>query len=73
MNPLKWKREHQVALFLFVALGCWAGTFLWYLTGGSRLSTSGWSNLIHSGILAWGVYGGVASGLVIYAVQLFRR
>lgn len=73
MNPLNWRRPHQMALLLGVVLGIALGfitgymhenvhyanpTFSLYLTGGSAFR--------------WGLFGAIVGGTVIYIQQLMH-
>lgn len=76
MNPLRWSREHQIALLLLIAIGAalgvvigffaWSagrdrGTFSYYLTYPS-----------YNGVYYWGVFGAVIGGGIMYAIKLVR-
>jgi len=74
MNPLNWRRPHQMALLLGAALGIALGfitgymhenvhyanpTFSLYLTGGSAFR--------------WGLFGAIVGATVIYIQQLMHE
>jgi hypothetical protein len=84
MNPLKWKREHQVALFCAVVLGCLAGLIL----GLREIKPYGhgrWIELYCSFgsctylldgywllVILWAGLGGIIGATVVYIRQLLR-
>ena len=84
MNPLDWKRQHQLAGIAFCAVGAIAGIFLaWMDSPFRRLSShsvSGeWANvtnvfllwLSHVGLYwPWPLMGACAAGLAFFGVQL---
>ena len=74
MNPLNWRRPHQMALLLGAVLGIALGfitgymhenvhyanpTFSLYLTGGSAFR--------------WGLFGAIVGATVIYIQQLMHE
>jgi hypothetical protein len=86
MNPLAWKREHQVALLICAGIGLMFGLMfgmhevdkygpLYFLYGWSDSSGSGY----HSIDFYWaavglvGIFGALISGAIIYAIQLMRH
>ncbi len=87
MNPLDWKRQHQVAAIAFCAVGAIAGIFLAWMDSPFRQlsshSVSGeWANvtnvfllwLSHVGLYwPWPLMGACAAGLAFYGVQLTRH
>jgi hypothetical protein len=82
MNPMKWKREHQLALVLASALGFLFGMMF----GIYRVSPYGHSiNLDPSGICCdhlvsiywflvslWGIFGVGIAAAIVYIRQLLR-
>jgi hypothetical protein len=83
MNPLRWRREYQLAWILFCVVAGMAGLFFAWMESGMRVManyTVGvdapkifllW--LLHpSGYWLWPVLGIVFVGLTFYAVMLVR-
>jgi hypothetical protein len=87
MNPLDWKRQHQLAGIAFCAVGAIAGIFLAWMDSPLRQlsshSVSGeWANatnvfllwLSHVGLYwPWPLMGACAAGFAFYGVQLTRH
>jgi hypothetical protein len=87
MNPLDWKRQHQVAGIAFCAAGAIAGIFFAWIDSPYRQlslhSVSGeWANatnvfllwLSHLGLYwPWPLMGACAAGLAFYGVQLTKH
>jgi len=78
VNPLAWKREHQLALGLAGLIGIGLGIVLGYLVyatgwGSDSVSFGYWLNKpMWSGALWWGLFGGVIGAVVIYMIRLMR-
>lgn len=87
MNPLDWKRHHQVAAIAFCALGAIGGVlFAWMDSPFRQMSAhsiSGeWANgtnvfmlwLSHIGLYRpWPLMGAWAAGLAFYGLQLTKQ
>ncbi|MGZ3519308.1 MAG: hypothetical protein ACXVAM_19435 [Vulcanimicrobiaceae bacterium] len=87
MNPLHWKRHHQVAGIAFCAVGAIAGVFFAWMDSPFRQlsshSISGeWADaasvflhwLSHVGLYwPWPLMGACAAALAFYGVQLTRN
>ena len=74
MNPLNWKREHQIAFLCAAALGCLLGLvagFQWVRPNGhfeiNYLPLGYWLLLMF-----WATLGGLIGAAVIYIRQLLR-
>ena len=77
MNPLEWKREHQIALAAATLLGFAIGMAYGYATGNS-LRFSDWLYYAFSpnysrGEFGWGIFGAITGAVLIYTVQMMRR
>lgn len=86
MNPLHWKREHQLALAISIALGAIAGVlFAWFDSPLYRLSRASLSGpladptqvfflwLPHVELYwPWPVLGAVILGSLFYVARLFK-
>ena len=85
MNPLNWRREHQVALLLGGTIGIAMGLVVGYMFDSfwgmfAVLATSGSSGppkmvdtwLASGSSLRWGVFGALFGGAVIYTRQLLH-
>lgn len=75
MNPANWKREHQVALCIAIALGAALGGLTLYLATGAGSPTldvwlwrRSWPELI-----LWPAMGAIIAGGIVYVHQLLRR
>jgi hypothetical protein len=71
MNPLTWRREHQVALLLGIALGIVAGLVVGYFHHDIHIATLqqwilGWSSI------RWAVLGALFGAGLIYVQRLLR-
>ncbi len=80
MNPLQWKKEHQVALVLAVVVGTALGVVLGYLVYATGRGAAGgirWSYWINSplgyGGLWWGAFGALVGGALVYLKILLSR
>jgi hypothetical protein len=87
MNPLDWKREHQLAGVAFSAVGAIAGIFFAWLDSpirefSSHYVSGQWANstkwffqwLAHFGLYwPWPVIGALTTGLAFYGLQLSRH
>jgi hypothetical protein len=87
MNPLDWKRQHQVAGVAFCAVGAIVGIlFAWMDSSIRQISShsiSGeWANAANVFLLwlshfdlywPWPVIGACAAGLAFYGLQLSRH
>jgi hypothetical protein len=71
MNPLTWRREHQVALLLGTALGVVLGLVVGFVHNDIHLATFGaWSADLHS--FRWGAMGALVGAGVVYIQRLLR-
>jgi len=79
MNPLEWKREHQVALGIAAVIGLSLGEIVGFsLNGnGERFGTwverSFWYHYATFGGFMWGICGAIIGAAIVYSVQLMRR
>lgn len=79
MNPLEWKREHQIALGLAAIIGLGLGEIIGFaLNGhGDRFVTwveqSFWYHYSTFGGFMWGILGALIGAAIVYVVQLMRR
>lgn len=77
MNPLEWKREHQIALFISAGIGFIFG-FIFEL---HELNTpcSMRFGCLKENITYWitivgvGIFGAMIGAAILYAVQLMKR
>jgi hypothetical protein len=72
MNPLDWKREHQVALAVAAAIG-----FVGGLVFADFQPDHLWHRFFHYGqcipiILGWALLGAAVGGAVAYACRLLK-
>jgi len=75
MNPVRWKREHQIALGIAGIIGATLGVLVAYTTRLSPnsmgffywLDTRGWPDVIW-----WALLGALIGGGIVYARQLLR-
>jgi hypothetical protein len=72
MNPLTWRREHQVAFLLGTVLGIVAGFLIGFIHNDIHLSTLQQWVAGGNGI-RWAVLGGLFGAGVIYVQQLLRK
>ena len=80
MNPLNWKREHQVALGNAAVIGAVLGILTGYLvyaiaqgTGGA-ISFGRWLEYsIWAAALLWAIVGALIVGGSVYVRRLFRE
>jgi hypothetical protein len=74
MNPLDWKREHQIAFFCAAALGCLVGIIAGILMLNlSRFQRLDWVPLEYWLLLAlWAALGAIICAAVVYIRQLLR-
>lgn len=85
MNPLNWRREHQVALLLGGAIGIATGLVVGYMFESywslfAVLATAGSSGpprtvetwLGSGSSFRWGVFGALLGGAIIYTRQLLH-
>ena len=72
MNPLAWRREHQVALVLGAVLGAMIVLVLGFMYRGLNYATLS-SELIWSGsTLRWALLGALIGGCLVYVRQLLH-
>lgn len=81
MNPLYWKREHQWALGVAIALGIFVGAVIAYRGVAPHLLmyTSGrgfsWGYFLSEKwrtLVGWPLFGAIVAGGVVYVRQLLR-
>lgn len=78
MNPLRWQREHQVALAVATLLGFAAGLAYGY-SRGETYRFSDWlyyaisPNYTHHGDLGWSIFGAIIGAATIYVAHLMKR
>jgi hypothetical protein len=82
MNPLDWKREHQVALAVAAAIGVVGGLMVAYFM--PRLGMSSSSPISYDGtisflffrpyitVLGWAFLGAILGSAVVYVCQLLK-
>ena len=70
MNPLTWRREHQVALLLGVVLGIVLGLLLGFMYEGMHYATVERWNI--ESRFRWGVLGALVGACVISIQRLLR-
>ncbi len=77
MNPLRWKRNHQIALVLAIAVGASLGIVVGYLVyssgrgAGGAISFGYWlSRPLRSAGLWWGLFGAGVGAAAIYLRRL---
>ena len=84
MNPLGWKREHQVALLMAILAGAALGVVLGYLVYAAPKGADGgigfeswlrrsfrWSYRARG--IEWALFGAFFGGAAVYLRQLLRR
>ena len=77
INPLKWQREHQVALLISILAGAACGFLVGFAV--TNASSSGaftltlWLKFRTSDAITWAVLGAIIVGGVIYAKRLFSN
>lgn len=79
MNPLDWKREHQIALAIFFLVGCLTGVIVGYLAFAASSGAGGAGSLYYwltrwfwASAAPWGLAGGFITGALAYASRLLR-
>jgi H+/Cl- antiporter ClcA len=85
MNPLEWKREHQIALLCAIALGCFSGFIVGLLVLDShtrfrwgalwcewQYSCVYFLNGYWLRVLSCSILGGVSGATLVYIRQLLR-
>jgi len=73
MNPLKWRREHQVALALGAAMGICVGLVIGYIYNDVHFANATLPLFLEGGSgFRWGVFGALVGGCTIYVRQLLR-
>jgi hypothetical protein len=85
MNPLLWKREHQIAFYCAIALGCIIGLFVGFHE--AEFSTFRWGRLYCESrsssclwllngywlqMMGWTLLGGAIGAALVYIRQLLR-
>jgi hypothetical protein len=75
MNPLRWRSEHQVALFLGVVVGIALGFVTGYMHHNVHFENAvEFSSYLKGGsALRWGVFGALVGGTIIYMRQLLHE
>jgi len=80
MNPLHWRREHQIALAVAAALGAFVGLLYGfnYVRGvpGCSWFDTGYCHDAYSAylraVLKWPLFGAIIGGGIVYVRQLLR-
>ena len=73
MNPLKWRREHQVALVLGAAMGISVGLVIGYIYNDVHYANATLRLYFEGGSgFRWGVFGALVGGTAIYVRQLLH-
>ena len=67
MNPLHWKREHQIAFLVAAVFGAGMGIFI----GMRQVEPSTSPDWLH--VASWGVAGAMLAGAGAYVRQLIRN
>jgi hypothetical protein len=77
MNPIEWKREHQIAPGAAIPVGFELGPHLWIH---ARPPFRRFLGLLHYSTnyptntgTGWGIFGAIVGAAVIYMAQLMRR
>jgi hypothetical protein len=80
MNPLNWKREHQVALGIAAVIGAVMGVLIGYLVyavargADGAMSFGRWLEYsIWAAALLWAIVGALIVGGSAYMQRLFRK
>ena len=80
MNPLNWKREHQVALSIAVVIGAVLGILIGYLVyaiaqgADGAMSFGRWVEYsIWAAALSWAIVGALIVGGSVYVQRLFKE
>ena len=80
MNPLNWKREHQVALSIAAVIGAVLGILIGYLVyaiaqgAGGAMSFGRWLEYsIWAAALLWAIVGALIVGGSAYMQRLFME
>jgi uncharacterized membrane protein YhdT len=80
MNPLNWKREHQVALGIAAIIGAVLGTLIGYLVyaiaqgAAGAMSFGRWVEYsLWAAALLWAIVGALIVGGSAYAQRLFKE
>ena len=79
VNPLQWRREHQLALLVFALVGLALGFAFGYARDPHQVTFLDW--LIHAlnpqypgfGGAWWGIFGALVGAASVYAAMLLRR
>jgi fructose-specific phosphotransferase system IIC component len=77
MNPLHWKREHQLAWAIVSAVGAGLGLILGFIHSPFFSMSQTWQALTMwlsslDSYWPWPLFGFLITGVTFYAVQLFR-
>jgi hypothetical protein len=75
MNPLQWRRKHQVALLLGVVVGIALGFVAGYMHHDIRFeNAAAFSTYLMGGsALRWGIFGALIGGTITYIQQLLHE
>ena len=80
MNPLNWKREHQVALSIAVVIGAVLGILIGYLVyaiargADGAMSFGRWVEVsLWAAALLWAIVGALIVGGNAYVQRLFKE
>jgi H+/Cl- antiporter ClcA len=70
MNPMTWRREHQVALLFGIVLGIVFGLLVGFMYEGFHYATLGlWKT---ESIFRWAILGAFVGACVIFTQRLLR-
>lgn len=72
MNPLAWRREHQVALFLGAILGAVIAIVVGFMYRGLNFGTLSSELLWSWSSLRWAVLGALAGASMVYVRRLLH-
>jgi hypothetical protein len=78
MNPLRWKREHQVALAVAALIGAFVGPLVGYALYAAGSGAEGaiglnyWFTGRRIGNLLWAIPGAAIGAGIVYALRLAR-